>query len=113
MIEGLEDNFWKRVGKEMMTWQYNFFLKDDVRKIQTLHDDAVVVSTMIANYDVKKNLIYNESSTDVLFYLIFFWIQLPTDQLKKISMSLVGFTRDAIIVEEEITLPLTARVDLQ
>ena len=37
-------------------------------------DDAVVVSTTIANYDVKRILIDNESSTDVLFYSTFFQI---------------------------------------
>ena len=29
------------------------FTEDDVRGIQTPHDDAVVVSTTITNYDVK------------------------------------------------------------
>ena len=47
------------------------FSKEDARKIQTPHDDAVVVSATIANYDVKRILIDNESSTDVLFYLTF------------------------------------------
>ena len=47
------------------------FTDEDVWKIQTLHDDAVVVSATIANYDVKKILVDNESSINILFYSTF------------------------------------------
>lgn len=30
------------------------FSDDDLQEIQTFHDDAVVVSAMIANYDVQR-----------------------------------------------------------
>ena len=82
-------------------------MKDDVQRIQTFHDDTVVVSMTIANYDVKKILVDNGSSTDVLFYLVFFRMRLPNDRLRRVSIPLVGFTGDAVIVEGEITLPLT------
>ena len=68
---------------------------------------------MIVNYDVKKILVNNESSTDVLFYLIFFRMRLLTDRLRRVSMPLIGFTGDAVTVEGEITLSLTARTDPQ
>ena len=48
------------------------FTDEDARRIQTPHDDAVVVSAIIANYDVKKILVDNGSSTNVLFYSTFF-----------------------------------------
>ena len=48
------------------------FTDEDAWKIQTPHDDAVVVSTTIANYDVKRILVNNGSSTNILFYSIFF-----------------------------------------
>ena len=89
------------------------FLEDDVRRIQTLHDDAVVVSTMIVNYDVKKILVDNENSTDILFYLTFSWMWLPTDRFRRVSTSLVSFTGDAVTVEGEITLSLIAEIDPQ
>ena len=87
------------------------FLKDDVRRIQTFHDDAVVVLTMIANYDVKKKLVDNESSTDVFFYSTFFRMRLSTNRLRRISTLLVGFTGDAVTMEEKITLPLIVGTD--
>ena len=86
-------------------------MKDDARKIQTFHDDAVVVLMTMVNYDVKKILVDNKSSTDVLFYSIFFQIRLPTDRLRKVSTLLVGFTGDVVIVEGEITFSLTTGMD--
>lgn len=32
------------------------------------HDDAIIISTMIANFDVKRTPVDNGSSYDVLFY---------------------------------------------
>ena len=87
-----------------------FSLDENVRKIQTFNNDAVVVSTIIANYDVKKILVDNESSIDILFYSTFFQIRLPINRLKKVSIPLVGFTGNAIILEGEIIIPLTAGI---
>ncbi|XP_010907809.1 uncharacterized protein [Elaeis guineensis] len=89
------------------------FSEKDARGIQTPHDDAVIVSAIIANYDVKKILIDHESSTDILFYSTFSRMKLLIDQLRKISTPLVGFTGDAITVEGEITLPLTTEIEPQ
>ena len=83
------------------------FTEEDIRGIQTSHDDAVVVSAMIANYDVKKILVDNGSSTNVLFYSIFFRMRLSTDQLRRVSTPLVAFTGDAVAVEGEIALSVT------
>ena len=86
-------------------------MKDDVRRIQTFHDETVVVSMTIVNYDVKKILIDNESSTNILFSSTFFRMQLPIDRLRRISTSLVDFTENVVTVEEKITLPLTTITD--
>ena len=64
---------------------------EDAQRIQTLHDDAVVVSATIANYDVRRILVDNESSTNILFYSTFSRIRLSTDRLKRVSTPLVGF----------------------
>ena len=48
------------------------FTEVDLRGVQTLHNDAVVVSMTIINYDVKGCLVDNESSTDVIFNDYFF-----------------------------------------
>ena len=84
MISGWSRD-WGATFEEELTKKYHednviSFLDDDIWKIQNLHNDVVVVSTMIANYDVKKILIDNESSTNILFYSTFSQMQLSIDQ---------------------------------
>ena len=83
------------------------FTDEDARGIQTLHDDTVVVSTMIVNYDVKRILVDNGSSVNVLFYAVFSRMDLTNYRLREISTPLVSFTSDSVQVEGEITLPMT------
>ena len=83
------------------------FTEEDVRGIQTPHDDAIVVSTTIANYDVKRIFVNNGSSTNVLFYSTFSRMRLSADRLKRVSTPLIGFAGDAVVVEGEVTLPVT------
>ena len=47
------------------------FIDEDVGGIQTSHDDAMVISLTIDNYEVKHVLVDNESSADILFYEVF------------------------------------------
>ena len=68
---------------------------------------------MITNYDVKKILVDNESSMDVLFYSTFSRMRLLIDRLKRVSTSLIGFTGDAVTMEKEITLSLIIETELQ
>ena len=56
-----------------------FLFDDDVQGIQTPHDDAVIISMMIANYDVKRIFINNKNSMDILFYDTFQYMKLPTN----------------------------------
>ena len=83
------------------------FFENDLQGVQTPHDDEVVVSSTIAKYDVKRILVDNGSSTNVLFYAIFFRIDLSKYQLREVSTPLIGFTGDSVQVEGEITLPTT------
>ena len=82
-------------------------MDDDVKIIQTPHDDDVIVSAMIANYDVKRILVDNGSSTNILFYSAFFRMLMSTERLRRVSILLVGFTEDAVDVEGELDLSLT------
>ena len=86
------------------------FMKADLWRVQTSHNDAVVVSMIIANYDIKKYLIDNESSIDVIFYDYFFRMRwLSTELLKLVNVSVVRFTDDSIKVKGTIELSITVR----
>lgn len=81
------------------------FFDDDLIGVQT-HDDVVVMSMTITNYDIKWVLVNNKSFTYILFYDSFSQMQLPTNQLKRVVILLVKFTNDSVKVEWEI-LPIT------
>ena len=58
-----------------LKWQYTnniiLFSDDGVTEVQTPHNNAIVISMTITKYDVKRILVDNRSSADVLFYDIF------------------------------------------
>ena len=71
----------------------------------------MVISLTIANYEVKRVSVDNEKSIDMLFYEAFQKMNLPTQKMCKMTTPLVGFTRDAILIEGVIELPVvTGRV---
>ena len=47
------------------------FINKDLRGLHLPHDDALVISSNIANFNIQKILIDNGSSTDILFILVF------------------------------------------
>ena len=72
------------------------------------HNDAVVVTLNIENYLVRRVLIDNDSSMDVLFYDTFSKMKIPFECLGWVDAPLVEFTDDAIPVERVVTLPMIA-----
>ena len=72
------------------------FLCDDLKGIRIPHDDPMVISLVIAKHDVKKVLVDNRSSTDILFYDAFQKMKLPSHQLHPINAPLVRFTKNSI-----------------
>ena len=67
------------------------FTEEDTQGVQFPHNDAVVVSLNIANYDVRRILVDNESSADILFYDAFSRMFALDDHLRTICSPLIGF----------------------
>ena len=63
------------------------------------------MSVIIAKYDIKRILVDNESSTNVLFYDAFQKMNM-LDRLKQAGTLLVRFSGDPVAVEGQITLPV-------
>ena len=47
------------------------FSKEDVRRLHHPHDDALVVSIRVGDYNVHRMLVDNGSSANILYYLAF------------------------------------------
>ena len=104
---------WLGALRNVSAWIILFFFSDDdVTGVQTPHNDAIIIFMIIAKYDVKRILMDNESSADVLFYGIFQKINLA-DQLKQVGTPLIDFSENFVTVEGEITFPVTAGTEPQ
>ena len=54
-------------SKQAQTEDIIAFTDDDLRHVQVPHDDPVVISFTIANFAIKRILVDNESSADILY----------------------------------------------
>ncbi|KAK6146452.1 hypothetical protein DH2020_020321 [Rehmannia glutinosa] len=95
-------------GKRPRTDESITFTDEDLEGILTPHDDPLVISLTIANYEVKMVLVDNGSLTDILFYDAFEKMSIGRELLKPVKTPLVGFTREVVEPEGIITLPLIA-----
>ncbi|KAK3026872.1 hypothetical protein RJ639_041999 [Escallonia herrerae] len=83
------------------------FSDDDVGDTRIPHDDPLVVTLRVGNFDVKRILVDNGSSAEVLFYEAFQRMNIPSDRLRKIDTPLYGFSNHPIVCEGIIALPVT------
>lgn len=60
------------------------------------HDDMLVLTMLVANYTMRRILIDNGSSVDILFWNAFSKMGISVDQLQPAPTTLKGFTRDTV-----------------
>ncbi|KAK3008569.1 hypothetical protein RJ639_014069 [Escallonia herrerae] len=83
------------------------FFDEDSKHIQTPHDDPLVITVRAGNFDVKRVLIDNRSSAEILFFDAFKKMNIPTDRLRKMDTPLYGFSNHPVAAEGIIALPVT------
>ncbi|KAL0402734.1 UNVERIFIED_CONTAM: hypothetical protein Slati_4303300 [Sesamum latifolium] len=74
---------------------------------QTIHNDALVITAMIANYEVERIFIDSGSSADILFGEAYDQMQLGDVSLEKVNTSLYGFAGEVVHPRGMVSLPLT------
>ena len=67
------------------------FSEDDARRLHHPHDDALVVSLQIGDYNMHRVLVDNGSSVDILYYPAFQQIRIDRERLTPTNAPLVGF----------------------
>ncbi|KAK3007885.1 hypothetical protein RJ639_013715 [Escallonia herrerae] len=82
------------------------FSDDDSKGIKTPHDDPLVITIKAGNFDVKRVLIDNGSSAEILFHDAFEKMNIPTDSLRKMEAPLYGFSNHPVVAEGIIALPV-------
>ncbi|KAL0320133.1 UNVERIFIED_CONTAM: hypothetical protein Sradi_5274800 [Sesamum radiatum] len=71
------------------------------------HYDALVITAILANYEVGRIFIDLGSSTDILFGEAYDQMQLGDVSLEKVNTSLYGFAGEVVHPRGMISLPLT------
>nr|XP_023924891.1 uncharacterized protein LOC112036314 [Quercus suber] len=83
------------------------FSKEDAKRLYHSHDDALVVSVRMGDYNVHQVLIDNGSSADILYYPAFQQIGIDRARLIPTSAPLVGFGGTRVFPIGSITLSVT------
>ena len=84
------------------------FSEDDARRLHHPHDDALVVSLQIGDYNMHRVLVDNGSSADILYYPAFQQMRIDKDRLSPTNAPLVGFGGMNVFPLGAITLAVTA-----
>ena len=83
------------------------FLEDDARRLHHPHDDALVVTIKVGDYNVHQMLVDNGSSTNILYYPAFQQMGLNRVRLTPTNAPLVGFRGTRVLPLGAITLSVT------
>ncbi|KAL0457619.1 UNVERIFIED_CONTAM: hypothetical protein Slati_0389100 [Sesamum latifolium] len=78
----------------------------DAQGVHLSHNDALVISTTMANYTVQRIFLKSSSSADVLFYKVYQQMELG-DVLQPVDTSFYGFAGEVVHPLGQISLPLS------
>ena len=83
------------------------FSEEDARRLHHLHDDALVVSLRVGDYNMHWVLIDNGILANILYYPAFQQIRIDKEQLVPINAPLVGFGGTRVFPLGTVTLLIT------
>ena len=83
------------------------FSKEDVRRLHHPHDDALVVSVRVGDYNMHRMLVDDGSSADILYYPTFQQMGIDRARLIQTNAPLVGFRGTRVLPLGAITLSVT------
>ena len=80
------------------------FSEEDPRRLHHPHDNALVVSLRVGDYNIHRVLVDNDSLADILYYPAFQQMRIDREQLVPINAPLVGFEGTKVFPINVITL---------
>ena len=89
------------------------FTDEEAERIHHPHDDAIVITLLIADYTTRRVLVDNRSSADILYYSAFQQMRLGRDLLCLVCSPLIGFGGMKVQHVGTITLPVVVGSYLQ
>ena len=85
------------------------FTEEDARHLHHPHNDALVVSIRVNDYNTYRVLVDNGSSADIFYYSAFQQMRIEKEQLIPTNAPLVGFGGTRVYPLGAVTLPVTVR----
>lgn len=82
------------------------FVDEDARRLHHPHDDAIVITLMIASYLTRRVLVDNGSLRDILYYLAFQQMKIDKELLCPTNIPLIGFGGMKVLPVGTIFLPV-------
>ena len=67
------------------------FLEENARRLHHPHDDVLIVSMRVGDYDMHRVLVDNGSSADILYYPAFQQMRIDKERLIPTNAPLIGF----------------------
>ncbi|XP_065615885.1 uncharacterized protein LOC111986047 [Quercus suber] len=83
------------------------FSKEDARRLHHPHDNVLVVTLRVGEYNLHRVLVDNGSSVDILYYLVFQQMMIDRERLIPTNAPLVGFGGTRVFLLGAVTLLVT------
>ena len=83
------------------------FIEEDAQRLHHPHDDMLVVSIRVRDYNTHRVLVDNESFINILYYLAFQQMRIDREWLVPTNVPLFGFRGTRVYPLGAITLPVT------
>ena len=85
------------------------FTEEDARRLHHPHDDVLVVSIRVGDYNTHRVLVDNGSFADILYYSAFQQMRIKRERLVPTNAPLVGFRGMRVYPLDAVTLLVTVR----
>ena len=82
------------------------FTEEDARHLYHPHNDTLVVSIRVGDYNTHRVLVDNGSSADILYYSAFQQMRIEKERLILTNAPLVGFGGIRVYPLRAVTLPV-------
>ena len=82
------------------------FSEEDARHLYHPHDDALIISIRVGDYNTHQVLVDNGSSADILYYLAFQQMRIERERLVPTNAPHVGFSGTRVYLLSAVTLPM-------
>ncbi|XP_077222109.1 uncharacterized protein LOC143855948 [Tasmannia lanceolata] len=93
-------------SKKMKTENEISFSDAELNGLILPHDDALVLTMLVANWELKKILVDNGSSADILYYHAFERMMIGDERLRPANSDIFDFSGEVVKVEGQIELPV-------